>query len=65
MLDEYEDVLTVEELMEILYIGKNTAYRLLNSGEIKSFKVGRRHKIAKKALVEYIACKGGIGLGEA
>lgn len=41
----YEDfsseVITVEELMELLYIGKNTAYKLLNSGEIRAFKIGK------------------------
>ena len=54
MLEEYNDILTVEELMEILYIGKNTAYRILGSEEIKAFKVGRKHKIPKSAVVEYI-----------
>lgn len=41
----YEDfsgeIITVEELMELLYIGKNTAYRLLSSGEIKAFRIGK------------------------
>jgi len=48
MLDQYDEVLTVEQLMEILCIGKNVAYKLLNSGEIQSFKIGRIHRILKK-----------------
>ena len=48
MLDQYDEVLTVEQLMEILCIGKNVAYKLLNSGEIQSFKIGRVHRIPRK-----------------
>ena len=63
MLEGYDDVLTVEELMEILCIGKNTAYRLLNSGEIRAFTIGRKHKIPKTSIEEYIqrricSCEG-------
>ena len=54
----YEDfaheILTVEELMELLYIGKNTAYQLLKSGEIRAFRIGRVWKIPKEAVSEYI-----------
>lgn len=54
----YEDfaheILTVEELMELLYIGKNTAYQLLQSGEIRAFRIGRVWKIPKEAVSEYI-----------
>ncbi|MCC5910062.1 MAG: helix-turn-helix domain-containing protein [Clostridiaceae bacterium] len=54
MFEEYDEIITVDELMEILMIGKNTAYQLLNSGEINSFKIGRVHKIPKIAVEEYI-----------
>ena len=48
------DILTVEELMEFLNIGKNTAYSLLDSGEIKAFRIGRMWKIPRKSVYEYI-----------
>ena len=57
----YEDfsgeIITVEELMELLYIGKNTAYKLLSSGEIKAFRIGKVWKIPKDAVSEYILSK--------
>lgn len=40
--------------MEFLNIGKNTLYRLLNSGEISAFKIGKVWKIPKKSFEEYI-----------
>lgn len=54
MLEKYNDIITVEELCEILMIGKNTAYILLSSGQIKAFRNGTRWKIPKVAVIEYI-----------
>ena len=33
-------VLTAREAMEILGVGKNTIYRLLNSGTLKAIRIG-------------------------
>ena len=54
MFNSYPDVLSVKQLCEILDIGKNTAYRLLQSGEIKSIKIGKVYKIPKKSIKDYI-----------
>lgn len=57
---ETSEIMTVEELMEMLQIGKSTAYQLLTSGEIRAFKIGRMWKILKKAVYEYIQKKTNI-----
>ena len=57
MYDEIGEILTIEELMELLYIGKNTAYKLLKSGEIKAFRIGKVWKIPRESLNEYILRK--------
>lgn len=49
-----EELITVDELCESLMIGKNLAYRLLNSGEIKCFKINRIWKIPRSSVNEYI-----------
>ena len=54
MFNKYNDILTVEDLCEVLNIGKNTAYRLLKNGVIKSIKIGRIYKIPKKNVKKYI-----------
>ena len=54
MLNKYNDILTVEELCEVLRIGKNTAYKLLKNGEIKSIKIGKVYKIPKKSVKKYL-----------
>lgn len=39
--ETYEYLITIEELCEMLSIGKNTAYRLLKTNQIKAFKIER------------------------
>ncbi|MDY2638242.1 MAG: helix-turn-helix domain-containing protein [Phascolarctobacterium sp.] len=54
---KYDEVLTIKELMDFLAIGKNTAYGLVNRGEIKSFKIGRNYKVYKENVYEYMRKK--------
>lgn len=50
----YQDLITIEELCEILTVGKNTAYRLLNNGEISAFRIGRTWKIPRQSVTTFI-----------
>ncbi len=54
MLNDYNDLLTPEELCEVLMIGKNTCYTLLQTGQIGAFRIGRFWKIAKSAVSQFI-----------
>lgn len=59
-------LITVEELCELLMIGKNAAYKLLKEGKIKSFRIGRAWKIPRDSLSEFIkqqANKQGFNCG--
>lgn len=61
MFEQYNDLLTVEELCEALGIGKNIAYEILGTGEINAFKIGdRTWKIPKLAVEQYILKKSGL-----
>lgn len=60
MLNGYPDILTVTEITEILSIGKNRAYELLEHGSIKGFRIGRVWKVPKEALWEYIRVQSGL-----
>lgn len=54
---ERSDLITVDELCELLSIGRNSAYSLLNSGDIKAFRIGRIWKISRESVFEYIKRK--------
>lgn len=49
-----EDILTVTEMMDMLAIGKNTAYKLIREGKVRSFRLGNSYKILRKSVEEYI-----------
>ena len=54
-LDAYKQerlpvVLTAAEAMDILGVGKNTMYRLLKSGELEGFRVGRSWCIPERSI---------------
>ncbi len=48
------ELLTLEELCETLMIGRSTAYKLLHSGELRAFRIGRIWKIPKSGVIEYL-----------
>lgn len=47
-------VLRVEDLMPLLSIGRNTAYELVRSGQIRNFRIGRCYRIPKDSVAEYL-----------
>ena len=47
-------ILGVEDLMPILGIGRNTAYELIRSGQIRSVRIGRQIRIPREALLEFL-----------
>lgn len=53
--EQLPDVLTAAEVMDILKIGKNTMYRLLNTGAIKGFRMGRSWRISLDSLMEFVS----------
>ena len=54
MLENYEDVMTVEETAEALRIGKNALYALLENKHLRGYRNGRVWRIPKEAVIEYI-----------
>lgn len=54
MFDEYPDILTVKDIMQVLGIGKNKAYDMLKHNQIKNIKIGSNYKIPKTYLIEFI-----------
>lgn len=53
-LANYPDVLTPTECMNILSIGRNAIYTLLQDDVIKSVKIGKQYRIPKSSLENYL-----------
>lgn len=56
MFSEYPDLLTSEQVCDLLQIGKNKLYEILKNKTIPSVKYGKKYLIPKKLLIEYIVC---------
>jgi len=53
----YDDLpltLSVKELMPILSIGRNTAYELIHSGQIRSVRIGKKICIPKAEVLRFL-----------
>lgn len=53
MFAQYDDIMTVEDVMEALNIGRSKVYELLRSKKIKSFKM-KGYRIPKAALKDFV-----------
>ena len=60
MYDDYEEIeipndyLTPFEVQAMLFIGKNTFYKLVKSGELKAFRIGKLWRVKKDSIEDYI-----------
>ena len=47
MFADYDDILSIEEVAEILRIGMSQAYKIVRTGKLKGYKEGRDWRILK------------------
>ena len=55
MFNKYPDVLEVEEVQEMLRIGRNAIYNLLKNRDIKSLRVGKKYIIPKTSVINFLS----------
>lgn len=61
MFAEYDDIMSVEDVMEALNIGRSKVYELLRSGQIKSIKM-KGYRIPKTAVIDFILTRTEMNL---
>jgi excisionase family DNA binding protein len=54
MFKGYPDIVTPAQAKEMLHVGKNKIYELLDSGKLPSYKVGKTYRIPKACVIEYM-----------
>jgi|LSQX01.3.fsa_nt_gb excisionase family DNA binding protein len=52
-------VLTVPELARVLRIGRTTAYKMVQEGQIPAMRIGKAIRIPRQAVENYLQKKGG------
>lgn len=53
-LETYPEILEVDDFCQILRIGKNSAYKILESRAIPAFRIGSSWKITKSAMIDFL-----------
>lgn len=48
------EILTRDEVMEMLKIRRSTFYKLIQEGRLKGFKEGNRYKVPLSSVEEYV-----------
>ena len=54
MFKEYPDILTVAQLQKMLHISRQLSYELINSGQIRAFRVGNSYRIPKIDVIDFV-----------
>lgn len=54
---EKKEVLTRDEVMESLKIGRSTFYKLIHEGKLKGYKDGNKFKVLSTSVNDYVADK--------
>lgn len=55
MFSTYEDVVSVDDVMNMLHIGRSNVYKLLKEKQIKCVRVGVKYIIPKKSVIDFIS----------
>ena len=48
---------TVEQVAEMLHVGRDKVYYLLRTGQLRSIKIGKLRRITEEQLVAFIASR--------
>ena len=51
---EYDDVVSVEDVMQMLHVGRSAVYKLLNEEKIKTVRIDKKFIIPKRSIIEFL-----------
>lgn len=54
LFNDYDDIVTIDDIMKMLHIGRTAVYKLLQDKTIKSVKVGKKYIIPKASVIDFV-----------
>ena len=54
LFDTLPDIMSVQQVRQVLKVGRPAVYQLLSTNQIRCFKIGNAYKIPKISLIDYI-----------
>jgi len=55
MFSEYKDVVSIDDISEMLNIGKSSVYNLLQGNQIRHVKVGKKYIVPKQSVIDFVS----------
>lgn len=61
LFEALPDIMSVQQVRQVLKVGRPAVYHLLSTNQIECFKIGNAYKVPKVSLIDYIQrnCAGG------
>ena len=54
MFKEYGEIVSVDDVKRMLGVGRTAVYTLLQTGALRSVKVGRKYIIPKQSVIDFL-----------
>ena len=54
MFEKFSDIVTVEDIMDMLGVGRSTVYSMLRNNNIPHVRVGRKYIIPKSSVIGFL-----------
>lgn len=54
MFEDYPDVVSIDDIQQMLRIGRSAVYELLKNDILKSIRVGKRYIVPKKYVIDFL-----------
>lgn len=54
LFSEYGDIVSVDDVMKMLHIGRTAVYNLLKTNAIRTVKVGKKYIIPKQSVIDFL-----------
>ena len=52
--EEFPELVSIKQLRNMLGISNDVAYEMVKSGTIRSFKIGKKYRVPKSNIIEYV-----------
>ena len=54
MFEEYGDIVSIQDVMKMLGVGRSAVYSMLHEGTLRSVRIGRKYIIPKQSVIDVL-----------
>ena len=54
MFEEYGDIVSIQDVMKMLGVGRSAVYSMLQEGTLRSVRIGRKYIIPKQSVIDVL-----------